>query len=46
MNRTLSPEVCDALHEIRDSKLMGESRGPVLILGAGKVVGTFIVGDW
>jgi hypothetical protein len=46
MNRTLSPEVCDALHEIRDSKFMEESRGPVLILGAGKVFGTFIVGDW
>lgn len=46
MNRILSSEVRDALHEIRDSKFMGESRGPALIIGAGKVVGTFIVGDW
>ena len=46
MNRTLSSEVWDTLHEIRDSKFMGESRGPALIFGAGKVVGTFIVGDW
>ena len=46
MNRILSSEVRDTLHEIRDSKSMGETRGPVLIFGAGKVVGIFIVGDW
>ena len=46
MKRTLISEVRDTLHEIRDSKFMGESRGPVLIFGAGKVVGIFIVGDW
>ena len=46
MNRTLSSELRDTLHEIRDSKLMGELRGPALKFGAGKFVGTFIVGDW
>lgn len=46
MNRTLSSEVRDALHEIRDSKFVGESCGPALIFGAGEVVSTFIVGDW
>jgi len=46
MNQTLSSEVQDTLHEIRDSKFMGELHGPALIFGAGKVVGTFIVGDW
>ena len=46
MNRTLSSEVRDTLHEIRDSKFMGELRGPALKYGAGKVVGIFIVGDW
>ena len=46
MNRTLSSEMRDTLREIRDSKFVGESRGPALIFGAGKVIGTFIVGDW
>lgn len=46
MNRTLSSKARDTLHEIRDSKLMGELRGPALIFGAGEVFVTFIVGDW
>lgn len=46
MNRTLISEVRDTLHEVRDSKFMGESRGPALIFGVGEVVSTFIVGDW
>jgi hypothetical protein len=46
MNRTLSSELRDTLPEIRDSKFMGELRGPALIFGAGKVIGTFIMGDW
>lgn len=46
MNRTLSSDVGDTLHEIRDSKLMGELHDPALIFVAGKDIGIFIVGDW
>ena len=46
MNRNVIPKVRDTLHEIRVTKFMGESDGPALIFGAGKAVGTFVVGDW
>jgi len=37
MVRTLSSNVRETPGEVRDTKLMGESSGPVLIIGAGKV---------
>ncbi len=46
MNLTLSSEERDTLHEIRDSKFMGELLGPALIFGVGEVFVTFIMGDW
>jgi hypothetical protein len=38
--------VWETFVEVRDTKFMGELRGPVLIIGTGKVAGRFIVGDW
>ena len=46
MDRTLISNMREMSGEVRYSKLMGEWSGPVLIIGAGKVTGRFIVGDW
>ncbi|NIP53707.1 MAG: hypothetical protein GWN13_17445 [Phycisphaerae bacterium] len=46
MVRILNSNVRETLGEVRDTKLMGELSGPILIIGGGKVNGEFIVGDW